>query len=135
MMRLYRVFALAMLLLATGFRPGAATEVDLELVLAVDVSRSMDDEELELQRQGYAGAFRHQAIVQAIRAGAQGRIAVTMAEWAGSNYQKVPRELRVGRAVNFAHSTFAELCGDPVVSYVLSDHPVPAIVTLTERQG
>ena len=89
MMRLYRVFALAMLLLATGFRPGAATEVDLELVLAVDVSRSMDDEELELQRQGYAGAFRHQAIVQAIRAGAQGRIAVTMAEWAGSNYQKV----------------------------------------------
>ncbi len=89
MMRLCRFVVLAVLLLAGGLRPVLATEVDLELVLAVDVSRSMDDEELELQRQGYAGAFMHQAIVQAIRSGAQGRIAVTMVEWAGANYQKV----------------------------------------------
>lgn len=68
---------------------GQATAVDLELVLALDVSRSMDDEELELQRQGYAGAFVHQAVVEAIRSGPHGRIAVTMVEWAGANYQKV----------------------------------------------
>lgn len=72
-------------------RLGAAqtVPVDLELVLALDVSRSMDDEELELQRQGYAAAFTHQAIVQAIKSGAHGRIAVTMVEWAGASYQKV----------------------------------------------
>ncbi|MBM3524786.1 MAG: DUF1194 domain-containing protein [Alphaproteobacteria bacterium] len=71
--------------------PSAAqtVAVDLELVLALDVSRSMDDEELELQRQGYAGAFTHQAIIQAIKSGAHGRIAVTMIEWAGATYQKV----------------------------------------------
>lgn len=89
MLRLTRLLSLAVLLLAAVIRPAPAAEVDLELVLAVDVSRSMDDEELELQRQGYAGAFMHQAIVQAIRAGAHGRIAVTMVEWAGSNYQKI----------------------------------------------
>ncbi len=89
MMRLTRLLVLAVLLFAAAGRPASATEVDLELVLAVDVSRSMDDEELELQRQGYAGAFMHQAIVQAIRSGAHGRVAVTMVEWAGANYQKV----------------------------------------------
>ena len=71
--------------------PGAAraADVDLELVLAIDISRSMDDEELELQREGYAGAFAHPAIAAAIRGGVLGRIAVTMVEWAGAHYQKV----------------------------------------------
>jgi hypothetical protein len=78
------------LALAAG-EPGraAAPELDLELVLAIDVSRSMDDEELELQRQGYAGAFLHPAIQAAIRGGTHGRIAVTMVEWAGAHYQRV----------------------------------------------
>ncbi len=67
----------------------SAAEVDLELVLAIDVSRSMDDEELELQREGYAGAFAHPAIATAIRGGPLGRIAVTMVEWAGAHHQKV----------------------------------------------
>ncbi len=81
--------ALAALLLA-GFAPAArALPVDLELVLAIDVSRSMDDDELELQRQGYAGAFVHPSIVQAIRSGPQGRIAVALVEWAGANVQTV----------------------------------------------
>jgi hypothetical protein len=70
-------------------KPASAIEVDLELVLALDVSRSMDEEELELQRQGYASAFLHDAVVAAIGSGARGRIAVTMVEWAGSGYQKV----------------------------------------------
>lgn len=79
------------LALSGGMRParGAEVTLDLELVLAIDVSRSMDDEELELQRQGYAGAFLHPAIVAAIRGGALGRIAVTMVEWAGASYQRV----------------------------------------------
>lgn len=82
---------LALLVAAVLVWPGLARAlaVDLELVLACDVSRSMDDEELELQRQGYAAAFVHQAIIQAIKSGVHGKIAVTMVEWAGANYQKV----------------------------------------------
>jgi hypothetical protein len=64
--------------------------VDLELVLAVDVSGSMDAEEQRIQREGYVQAFRHGAIVSAIRAGVYGRIAVTYVEWAASPSQTVP---------------------------------------------
>jgi hypothetical protein len=59
------------------------TEVDLELVLAVDISRSMDYDEQALQRAGYVGAFRHPEVIAAIGSGMIGRIAVTYLEWAG----------------------------------------------------
>jgi len=61
----------------------AQIEVDLELVLAVDVSRSMDFDELDVQRDGYVAAFRHPDTLAAIRSGPLGRIAVTYVEWAG----------------------------------------------------
>lgn len=67
----------------------AAEAVDLELVLAVDVSRSIDEREYELQRRGYADALRHPTVLQAIRATASGRIAVTLVEWSGSDFQKI----------------------------------------------
>lgn len=63
--------------------------VDLELVLAVDVSRSIDDEEYTLQKQGYAEAFRHPAVQNAIQANPHRRIAVTLLEWAGADFQRV----------------------------------------------
>ncbi|HSG96297.1 MAG TPA: DUF1194 domain-containing protein, partial [Afifellaceae bacterium] len=63
------------------------TEVDLELVLAVDISRSMDFEEQELQRAGYVAAFRHREVIAAISSGLTGRIAVTYLEWAGPGTQ------------------------------------------------
>jgi Protein of unknown function (DUF1194) len=69
--------------------PVAAEEVDLQLVLAVDVSRSIDDDEFALQRQGYAHAFTHPSVIQAIQSNARGRIAVTFVEWAGADFQKV----------------------------------------------
>ena len=59
------------------------TAVDLELALAVDVSRSIDAREARLQRQGYIAAFRDPFVIHAIRAGMLGRIAVTYFEWAG----------------------------------------------------
>ncbi|HUL06067.1 MAG TPA: DUF1194 domain-containing protein [Candidatus Acidoferrum sp.] len=65
------------------------TPVDLELVLAVDVSGSMDEGERALQRQGYVRAFLHPEVVAAITAGVYGRIAVTYVEWAGSRAQEV----------------------------------------------
>jgi hypothetical protein len=58
-------------------------DVDLELALAVDVSRSMDVEEQRVQRQGYIDAFRHPDVIAAVRTGPLGRIAVTYFEWAG----------------------------------------------------
>src|SRR3712207_3338759 len=60
------------------------TEVDLALVLAVDVSTSMDPDEQDLQRQGYVEAFRSPTVHQAIRTGMLGRIAVTYVEWGGA---------------------------------------------------
>jgi hypothetical protein len=67
----------------------APVEVDLELVLAVDVSRSMDLDELTLQREGYVSAFRHPQVIEAITGGGFGRIAVAFVEWAGPGYQRV----------------------------------------------
>lgn len=79
--------------LALG-RPGlsdavAQETVDLELVLAVDVSWSMDIDEQELQRAGYVAAFRDRQVIEAIRGGGWGRIAVTYVEWAGAPSQSV----------------------------------------------
>src|SRR6056297_1119184 len=64
-------------------------QVDLELVLAVDVSLSMDSDEQKLQRNGYVAAFRDRAIHKAIQSGPNGRIAVTYLEWAGAGIQAV----------------------------------------------
>jgi len=60
-----------------------AKTVDLELVLAVDVSQSMDYDEHTLQRMGYVEAFRHKDVINAILSGPKGRIAVMVMEWAG----------------------------------------------------
>ena len=62
----------------------AAIPVDLELVLAVDVSSSMDKDEQKLQRDGYVAALRHPAILAAIDSGSIGSIAITYVEWGAS---------------------------------------------------
>jgi len=69
---------------------GAAVErtVDLELVLAVDISRSVDLEEAALQRQGFVRAFRHRDVIDAIQRGRLGRIAVTYVEWGSDQFQR-----------------------------------------------
>lgn len=69
--------------------PLRAQEVDVELVLAVDISRSMDIEELELQREGYIAALRDPEVIRAIRGGELGRIAVFYFEWAGYGTRNV----------------------------------------------
>jgi hypothetical protein len=63
----------------------APDEVDVALVLAVDVSTSMDPDEQDLQRQGYVEAFSSPSVHQAIHNGLLGRIAVTYVEWAGAH--------------------------------------------------
>jgi hypothetical protein len=61
----------------------AQAAVDLELVLAVDASGSVSHERFVLQQQGYVAAFRDPRLLQAVRSGAQARIAVTMVQWTG----------------------------------------------------
>lgn len=77
-------------LIVAGSGPARAeTEVDLALVIAVDVSFSMDPEEQSLQRDGFMEAFRSPVVHDAIRRGAVGRIAVAYVEWAGASDQRV----------------------------------------------
>ena len=81
----------ALLVAATGLLGPAfaQTVVDLELVIAVDVSLSMDLDEQRLQRDGYIMAFRDPEVHKAITSGPNGRIAVTYMEWAGPPTQQV----------------------------------------------
>jgi hypothetical protein len=76
-----RALALAAALLAP---PAHALEVDVELLLAVDISRSMDIEELKIQRAGYVAALRDPMVHRAIQGGLLGRIAISYVEWAGA---------------------------------------------------
>ena len=67
----------------------AQVPVDLELVLAVDSSASVDNHEFELQVRGMALAFRDRAVVEAIKSGPYRAIAVTVVEWASADFQVV----------------------------------------------
>jgi len=80
---------LAMPALLRAGRARAAVPVDVELVLAVDVSRSVDPEEQELQFSGYAAAFRDQRLIEGIMGGPVGAIAVQMFTWSDWHIQNV----------------------------------------------
>ncbi len=66
-----------------------ADAVDLLLVLAADVSRSMSDEDLRLQRDGYVAALRHPAVAGAIASGPLAAIGVAYLEWSGHEHQRL----------------------------------------------
>ena len=79
------------LVLAAGIGGAEAGDepVDVELILAVDVSLSMSPEELEIQRAGYAAALTDPSVVKAILEGVHAKIALTYVEWAGDATQRV----------------------------------------------
>jgi len=90
MTRLVRAILALSALLAVTSAPGrAAEQVDLLLVLASDVSRSVDTRKFELQRQGYAAALSNPRVIEAIKSGPHGRIAICFIEWSGATSQKV----------------------------------------------
>jgi len=64
--------------------PAGTAAVDVELVLAVDISQSMDEREFALQRAGYVEALRHPDFIKAVRSGTNGRVALAYFEWAGT---------------------------------------------------
>ena len=91
MLRTMQATALALGLCAAAAVDGGARaeSVDLELVLLADASGSIDDAEIQFQRQGYASAITHPAVLDAIAQGYDQRIAVTYVEWGGVGSQEV----------------------------------------------
>jgi hypothetical protein len=81
--------AVSLFVLSMPVQADDGTSVDLELILAVDISGSVDDDEAILQRDGYIQAFRDPQVIEAIQSGFKGAIAVTYMEWAGSHHQQV----------------------------------------------
>ena len=81
---------LAIVIATFGILPSRAAEpVDLLLVLAADVSRSIDSQKFQLQREGYAAALANPRVLEAIQSGRRGRIGVLFLEWSGLGNQKV----------------------------------------------
>src|SRR5207244_11379428 len=107
-----------------GYQPNAASRqladkdtnptVDVELVLAVDVSYSMDMDELALQREGYAQAIVSKEFLQALKSGPNGRIAITYFEWAASTDQKIIIPWRVIDGPETADAVANEIIKTPI---------------------
>ncbi|WP_245624281.1 DUF1194 domain-containing protein [Belnapia moabensis] len=81
--------AQASTLLAPTLARAEGDPVDVLLVLAVDVSRSVDEDEAGLQREGYRNAVADPVVVEAIRGGMMGAIGLAYVEWAGAEYQRL----------------------------------------------
>src|SRR3954469_9157913 len=97
--------------------PGKAQrdiEVDVELVFAIDISYSMDYDELKLQREGYVEALTSQEFLSALKQGTNGKVAVTLVEWAGENDQRVVTPWRLIDGPASAQNVAAEMAAAPV---------------------
>jgi hypothetical protein len=93
-------------------RPSAIA-VDAELVIAVDVSNSMDPEEQALQREGYITGLTSREFLSALRSGINGRIAVTYFEWAGPYDQKIVMPWRLIDGPDTAAAVAKEIAAAP----------------------
>src|SRR5262245_49802314 len=90
-----------------------AIPVDVELIIAVDVSYSMDPDEQALQREGYILALTSKEFLQALRQGANGKIAITYFEWAGQFDQKIVMPWRLIDGPEAADAVAAEIAHAP----------------------
>jgi hypothetical protein len=91
-----------------------SAEVDVELILAVDVSYSMDLDELAVQREGYAQALISSDFLQALKSGPHGKIAITYFEWAAADDQKIVIPWRVVEGPETADAVAAEIMKAPL---------------------
>ena len=116
---------------------GGATAVDVELVLAVDVSYSMDQEEQRLQRAGYAEALRSPDFLRALQTGANGKIVIAYIEWASSSDQTilVPWTLIDGTAAAHALADRLEAAPYRRASRTSVSGGIDYAVSLFERNG
>nr|WP_261969815.1 DUF1194 domain-containing protein [Prosthecodimorpha staleyi] len=114
-----RVFASLVALLAAlaglaGTPARAETRVDVELVLAVDISYSMDEDEQRLQRAGYVEAITSPEVLEAIRRGPNQRIAVAYVEWAGAAEQRLTVDWTLIDGKAAAEAFVAKLMAQPI---------------------
>jgi hypothetical protein len=93
---------------------GNAPTVDIELVIAVDVSYSMDPDELAVQREGYAQAIVSRDFLQALKNGPNSKIAVTYFEWSASSDQKIIIPWRLIDGPETADAVASEIMNAPV---------------------
>ncbi len=91
-----------------------AIAVDVELVIAVDISYSMDLDEQALQREGYVLALTSGEFLRALREGANGKIAVTYFEWAGQHHQQIIMPWRLIDGPEAADAVAAEIARAPL---------------------
>jgi Protein of unknown function (DUF1194) len=99
---------------ANGARAaGAPVAVDAAIVLAADVSRSIDDEEFALERHGYGDAIQSQQLIDAISTGPHGAIALCYVEWAGDGEERVVVDWAVIRNVADARAFVAAMTAAP----------------------
>jgi hypothetical protein len=91
-------------------------DVDLRLVIAVDVSRSIDEDEARLQRQGYLEALADRRVIDAMTGGPLKRIAIANVEWAGTHYQRTLIDWSLVDSAPAAASFAAKLEGSPYTS-------------------
>jgi hypothetical protein len=114
-MRIVVAFAALVLVGLSGFAaPARAGEaVDAIVVLAADVSRSINDDEFELQRRGYAAAIVSPKLMEAIGAGPHGAIALCYVEWAGEGEQKIVVDWKIVRGAADAEAFAAALIAAP----------------------
>jgi hypothetical protein len=97
-----------------GSRSPGSLDVDVELVLAVDISYSMDPEELTLQREGYVEAITSPDFLNALRGGMHGRVAISYVEWAGIIEQKIVMPWRLIDGPATAQTVAAEIGRAPI---------------------
>jgi hypothetical protein len=97
-----------------GQKSAGSVDVDVELVLAVDISYSMDYDELALQREGYMDAITSPEFIHAIRNGMHGKVAITYVEWAGIADQKTVVSWRLVDGIASAQALAAEIGRAPV---------------------
>jgi hypothetical protein len=107
------VFALAAPDVRQAVAAGAPVAVDAAIVLAADVSRSIDDGEFALERRGYADAIQSQQLIDAISTGPHGAIALSYVEWAGEGEEKVVVDWAVIRNDADARAFTAALTAAP----------------------
>ncbi|MES2712664.1 MAG: DUF1194 domain-containing protein [Pseudomonadota bacterium] len=100
-MRRRSLIAAAGISASFAVRAQSSDPVDVALVLAVDVSRSIDPDEAVLQREGYRNAITDARVLEAIRAGMMGGVAIAYVEWAGIEYQRLVLPwMRIGSAAD-----------------------------------
>jgi hypothetical protein len=114
-LRLRRLIAAAALACFAAHGAARASEpVDLELIVAVDVSGSIDPDEAALQRKGYLRSLVDPEVVRAIKAGPLGKIALTYVEWAGMGHFKTVVDWSVIDGMERAQAFAARLGAQPI---------------------